>query len=394
MTTDKLLSIDPYTLLNGERLRRERLQRMLEAMERHDVNALLLHKDGNIRYATDARSTFTFGRRGFTPAIVTRDGQIFIVTSAPEGKPQQMPQEHVIPRRWSLDTLVKDIKGSLGLLGRGRIGVDVLNVALSQALQRELPEATLVNGEAVMQEARLIKTPDEVQCLRLALTISQAALHQAVEHLRPGIRETDLAAVFQRRCTDFGVHVTVNEGVFCAQPQRKEDILHAFKEAPWRRLTSDKVLQEGDVVVLSGGAMYRGYAGEVGRTWFCASQSRPKPEQRDLHRRWLDVYLKMLEECHPGRTASMLRKAAQTMGPLPPRGVAHGLGMGYEPPIVGTTLGKEFEERWVLQPGMVLVLEPAVWSEGAGGYLAKETVLITERGPEPLGRFPYGPLAE
>ena len=78
---------------------------------------------------------------------------------------------------------------------------------------------------------------------------------------------------------------------------------------------------------------------------------------------------------------------------LPPTPVAHGAGLGYEPPIAGSELGAEAEAAMNLEPGMVLVLQPYVWEEDVGGYWAKETVLVTESAPQRLTTLSHGPLA-
>ncbi|MEE9285660.1 MAG: M24 family metallopeptidase, partial [Dehalococcoidia bacterium] len=75
------------------------------------------------------------------------------------------------------------------------------------------------------------------------------------------------------------------------------------------------------------------------------------------------------------------------------RYVAHGIGMGFQPPVVGTYLGEAVEERYELKRDMVLVLEPYTWRDGVGGFQAKQMVHITADGPEVWGQFPMGPLA-
>ncbi|HEX4864092.1 MAG TPA: M24 family metallopeptidase, partial [Acidimicrobiales bacterium] len=55
-------------------------------------------------------------------------------------------------------------------------------------------------------------------------------------------------------------------------------------------------------------------------------------------------------------------------------------------------LGEAFDESLVLQPGMVLVLEPVIWEDGIGGYRSEDIVAITDDGWEPLSSFPYDPF--
>lgn len=62
--------------------------------------------------------------------------------------------------------------------------------------------------------------------------------------------------------------------------------------------------------------------------------------------------------------------------------------------MIGTDLGQEFDENFVLQSGMVLVLEPVVWEDGTGGYRSEEVLVITEEGWIRLTDYPYDPYGE
>jgi Xaa-Pro aminopeptidase len=78
---------------------------------------------------------------------------------------------------------------------------------------------------------------------------------------------------------------------------------------------------------------------------------------------------------------------------LPSVAIAHGLGLGVEPPLVGSGLDRDTESTWTLHPGMVLSVGGYIWSPGVGGLLAREAVLITEAGHEVLTTHADGPLA-
>ena len=96
----------------------------------------------------------------------------------------------------------------------------------------------------------------------------------------------------------------------------------------------------------------------------------------------------------PGATLAEVGRAATEVARgavpwLPHFYLAHGLGVeSAEMPMVGTDLGEGFDEQFVLEAGMVLVLEPVVWEDGVGGYRAEEVVAITDSGWRPLGGWP------
>ena len=73
--------------------------------------------------------------------------------------------------------------------------------------------------------------------------------------------------------------------------------------------------------------------------------------------------------------------------------LAHGVGTdSAEMPLIGTDLGEAFDETLVLAPGMVLVLEPVIWDDGAAGYRSEDIVAVTDDGWMPLSDHPYDPF--
>jgi Xaa-Pro aminopeptidase len=105
----------------------------------------------------------------------------------------------------------------------------------------------------------------------------------------------------------------------------------------------------------------------------------------------------VLELVRPGITGRQLVQAAVRAAggrrPWPAHFyLAHGTGTeSAEMPLIGTDLGDAFDESVVLAPGMVLVFEPAIWDDGAGGYRAEEIVAVTAEGWVPLSHHSYAP---
>lgn len=157
------------------------------------------------------------------------------------------------------------------------------------------------------------------------------------------------------------------------------------KEHPWRRGDSGEV-RPGDLVAFAAGALANGYVAEVGRTW-PAGDLVDEPT-RKLFGRSNTLYDNMLAACRPGAPTSDLLGAYQAAGePIPPMPIAHGLGLGFDPPVVSETLlaAGELDE---LEAGMVLAITGYVWQEGAGAVFRRDTVRITEDGVEVMTASP------
>jgi Xaa-Pro dipeptidase len=103
-----------------------------------------------------------------------------------------------------------------------------------------------------------------------------------------------------------------------------------------------------------------------------------------LYERSTALWDKLVASCRPGVPASDLLAAYEAADePLPPMPVAHGLGLGFDPPVVSPDLPATSEQER-LDPGTVLAVTGYVWAEGVGAVYQRDAVLITADGPEVL----------
>ena len=387
-----VMALEDGGRIDFHRLRRERRRRVLSALADHDLDALVVGREANARYVAGTRRLWLSGTRPFGPGcvLVRATGDVHLMSNWDEGVPDDIPSDHLFAMSWNPMLLVDRLRRIEGLPGARRIGVDAMSPRWRELLPLVAPDAELVDAQSVLLALRMRKTADEVQCIRTAVAIAEAALLAAVDSLRPGVRERQLLGAFGRRMTEFGVTTPAVEGTFCAT-----DPAPAGSPPRLRRLVSDRVIDQGELVALSGGVLYAGYEGSVGRTWPCnGPQRRAVPaEQRHLHQRWQAVWDRLSEACRPGATGGDLRAAYEAGGePLPAFPVVYSAGLGYEAPLAGSSLGAAFDARWRLEPGMVLGVQAYV-AGAAGGYLGLETVLVTDDGPEVLSTLGHGPLA-
>ncbi len=392
MTNTGHMALESGGPIDFARMRRERLERTLAAMERRQLDVLLLGKPANVKYVSGIRSMFIAGRMGFAPAaIVLRERrEVHLMTMWDYGVPPEIPRERLFPTSWNPQHLMDNVRRIVGPARPRRLGVDAMTMFFQRMLGEAFPSAPLADGGTAMLEARAVKTAGEIACLRSAIDIGEAALAEAIAALRPGVPERVLLGAFERKASEMGTTNMVAQGGFCVQPLVRES---GDGRPPLRQIVSDRPVQAGELVTMAGGVLYAGYESDVGRTWLCG-EGRPSARQRALYARWREALAAMTEACRPGRTAADLRNACQRVTPaLAGAPVAHGSGQGFEPPIAGTGLGAEAEARQELQAGMVLVLQPYVWEQGAGGFWAKETALVTEGAPERLTSLSHGPLS-
>jgi Xaa-Pro dipeptidase len=359
-------------------LRNGRRDRALAQMEAHDIDILVLGRQANVRYVTGAPQLWVAGTRPFGPicAVIRGTGEIHLNSTWDEGIPAEIPHDHLYGLAWNPMTLIDVLKGISGAATARRVGTDALTPSFAQLLPMAFPNAELVDAEPAMRAARRIKTADEVLALRGALRVAEDALAAAVAELRQGVTEQMLAGVLLEAEAAGGV----------STPATQDAAFVTSRDHPWRRARSDGRVTDGDLVAFAAGVLADGYVGEVGRTWPVGETDNSSTAA--LYRRADELWDRLLAACRAGAPASGLLGAYEDVNePLPAMPVAHGLGLGFDPPVVSPHLRATAAQE-ILEPGMVLALTGYVWQAGVGAVFSRDAVLITDKGPEVLTSSP------
>ena len=360
-------------------LRRGRRERALAQMEAHELDVLVLGRQANVRYFSGAPQLWVAGTRPFGPicTIVRSTGEIHLNSTWDEGIPDDIPHDHLYGLAWNPMTLIEVLKGIDGTAAARRVGTDALTPSFAKLLPMAFPSAELVDGELAMRAARRIKTPDELAALRGALRVAEDSLAIAVGELREGTTERTLTGVMLEAQAAGGV----------STPATQDGAWVTSREHPWRRARNDGRIERGDLVAFAAGVLADGYLGEVGRTWPVGDVDRSAVAA--LYERWNGLWERLIAACRPGAAASDLIGAYEAAGePVPAMAVAHGLGLGFDPPVVTPQLRATAAEE-ILAPGMVLAVSGYVWQEGIGAVFGREAVHVGSDGAEVLTSSPF-----
>lgn len=365
---------------DGRALRLSRRERALAQMVDHDLDILVLGRQANVRYISGAPQLWVVGTRPFGPIceFVRATGEIHLNSTWDEGIPEEIPHENLYGFAWNPMTLVGILQKIKGADTARRVGTDALTPMFAKLLPMAFPNADLIDAEQAMQAARRVKTPEEVRALRRALVVAEEGLAAGVAALGPGRSVQSLAGAVLEAEAAGGV----------TTPATQDAAWVTSREHPWRRAEGDGVARDGDLVALSAGVLANGYVAEVARTLHVGE---PTDAVRALYRRRDDLWDKLIEACRPGLATSGLLDAYQQSGePLPAMPVAHGLGLGFDPPVVTPTL-RATAETDILEEGMVLAVTAYVWEQGVGAVFTRDAVLITAEGAEIMSSAPaYG----
>jgi len=235
--------------------------------------------------------------------------------------------------------------------------------------------------EGLTRALRLVKSPDEIDRLREAARLTDAAFAHVLEGtLRAGVREIDVALDLERFVRQNG-----GEGMAF-------DVIVAggHRSAMPHGVASGRVLERGDLVTLDFGARVDGYHADMTRAVGIGPVAEPL-------RGWFDAVLQAQEAAvaaiRPGLSGVDADQVAR--GRLAEAGIAelfvHSLGHGVGLQIhEGPSLSSRSTD--VLAPGMLVTIEPGVYRPGVGGLRIEDLVLVTEGGHEVLSRSPKGYL--
>jgi Xaa-Pro aminopeptidase len=387
-------------------MRRDRTQRVRAAMKEQGLDAVVLLGNTNVVYATGATWPLAdAGRTCFEQpvAVVLADDEtphLFTPLRHDDRLLAALPEDHVHgPAHLDFDEGVEAFSSELaGLVPDGAVvAIDEWTHALRRAGAPAGSSAAPVDAGRVISTAKLIKTPDELACLREGLRITELGMAAVQARVAPGTRQTDLTAEFLRTVFDAGADANVLDPIWQVMPARIE-------HGPWTTtgdiacplLTTERELAAGDVIWVDAGISYQGFHSDFGRTWVVGRE--PDARQRVQFERWRAIRDAVLGVLRAGVTASTLTAAAVDAAGgskpwMPHFYLGHGLGVdSAEMPYVGSDIGEEFDAAYVLAAGMVLVLEPVVWDDGAAGYRSEEVLLVTEDGYEPMTDYTYDPF--
>ncbi len=384
---------DGLGTIDLELLRAERLARLQSAMRVHELEACLLFSEPNARYATGATAMPIWSMSTFTRcAVVPAEGTPILFEHG--NSVHRSAQRAADVRRMNIweffddagdqaRVFAREAVAALRELGvRGdRIGVDRLGMPGFLALQAE--GLTLVDSSPATQEAREIKTSQEVSLFRLNGRLVVEALGEFEVALGPGITERELFAVYASGMLSRGAEYFATNTV-CSGPNTN----------PWRAEATERVIQAGDLVYIDTDTVgVEGCFFCVSRAFVCGDVA-PSPEQRETYRVAHDWVREMTSLVRPGITCAELAATAPKIPErfLPQRYecMIHGVGLEEESPSVCHPQDVQSNGDRVIQENMALVVEIYVGEVGRSlGVKFGDEILVTADGAEVLAPYPY-----
>jgi Xaa-Pro aminopeptidase len=379
-------------------IRNYRLERVRQKLREFDYAGILLYDPINTRYATDSTNmqlwiTHNAARYSFVategPVIVFEfHGCGFLNYHTPivtEVRPATTyyyfaAGEHYAEKAKIWAEEIADLVISYGG-GNKRLALDHATAEGIHALEAHGIE--IMNGEEVMELARVIKSDEEIKAMRRAMVACERSMDVMQANFHPGITEQRLWSYLHAENIARGGE-WIETRLLAAGPRTN----------PWFQECSSRKIQNGELMGFDTDLIGSyGLCVDISRTWLCGDV-RPTPEQKEIYTMAYEQIQKNTEILRPGITFKELSQTAVTYPRDEFRHYStfyHGVGLCDEyPGITFPWYWNELSPDGVLTPGMVLCVESFVGRYSGGpGVKLEDQVLITEDGYEVLSHYAY-----
>ena len=380
--------------VNETRMSRDRLARTRLKLRQHQLPAALLCDPLNVRYAVTPGPFAVFNMHlTFRWALVPVESEV-VLWEYPQSMAftaARWPGDLREARAWNFfgsgsrsgddaarfAAEIADVLRSRGLSNQP-VGVDRLETVAHLALTRA--GVLIADAQPAMEEARAVKTPDELVAIRANAVSCDRAIDRMLGLLVPGVSENQLWGTL--------VGSALQEGAEWCETRL---LSSGPRTNPWMQEATGRLVGDGDLVAFDTDLVgAHGYLTDVSRTYLCGDRA-PTDEQRRLYQVAHSFVQECLAELRPGASFEDL---GRRLGPRLPAEfhalrypfIAHGTGLVDEYPCVNF----EHHHPGELETGMVMSIESyAGVPGGEQGVKLEEQVIIGPDGPEVISRAPF-----
>ena len=377
-----------------------KLDRVRALMAERGIDALVVRAPDNVLYLTSF-----WGMKGYDAVVFPREGEPVLICLEPS-------EEDAARAAWTSD--VRLFAGydpsdprpptlrALDLAKRAAAEYGTVGIELSlgtQACDRMVGEPTTYpkawfdafpdaeDAMPVLDEARAVKTAQELERMQLANDIAAAAMEHVRTNIRPGMTEAHAGAMWEGFVHGEGtgwegrVELALGFSLVWSGPGIK-----TFTA------TTSRPVVEGEPTLFEIWVCADGYWCDHTKN---VVPGELKPAYRELEATLMEIYFEAIDSARDGASLAELDRrvrentAAAGYPGQPSHPICHGVGArAHEPPYAHQAGGG------TIRAGMVLAIEPGIYWEGGGGLRVEDNFLVTPEGsPQKLSPFPDGIVA-
>lgn len=355
-----------------------RLDKVRQAMAQHGYDALLLTDPADINYLTGYH---TFEVSVHACLVCTQARLVLQVASIETGAAVVTARvDDIIGYRWeNLDEIITPLADLLSSCQQ--IGIDSwssgLRFGVIDALMQTTGRERFSDAGALVDAIRIVKSPAELEMLQESARITALGLETAIQSIRPGMTDNDVAAVGAKALLENGSEFMSLQPIVTSG--HRIGVIHVNHKR--------RVIQPNEPVFLEFGAAYQRYTAPMMRTAVTGAPSSALSATRDLCR---SIFEALCDAMRPGGTFDAAAQAADALL-APKRDQLFFSG------VFGYAVGAQFPPSWVegtgfiakgqtrtFETNMVFHLPLCLRVPGQWGVGISDTVVVTEQGAKPL----------
>ena len=345
----------------------KRVQAFLDKMEEKELDGIIINNLKNVYYLTGF-----WGSNG--TVFISRDRQV-LVTDARYiiAAKQEVTGFEIFAERDELATIAKIAKD----MDLSRIGFeDEISVSYYHRMQGAFEGLELVPQTQFVEALRMIKDETEIETIRKACSISDQAFHDALEFIKPGKTEIEIANFLDFRMRELGAAGLSFDTILASGINSSKPHAHPMH----------KPVELGEAITMDFGCLYEHYVGDMTRTIYLGHVS---DAQAEIYNTVLKANQALIDQAKAGLGFRDFDKIPRDIiveagyGEYFTHGIGHGIGLDiHEEPYFSQTSTE------AIKSGMVLTDEPGIYIEGKYGVRIEDDILITETGCELLTLAP------
>ena len=345
----------------------KRVQAFLDKMQEKELDGIIINNLKNVYYLTGF-----WGSNG--TVFISRDRQI-LVTDARYiiAAKQEVTGFEIFAERDELATIAKIAKD----IGLSRIGFeDEISVSYYHRMQTAFEGLELIPQTQFVEALRMIKDETEIATIRKACSISDQAFQDALEFIKPGKTEIEIANFLDFRMRELGAAGLSFDTILASGINSSKPHAHPMH----------KPVELGEAITMDFGCLYEHYVSDMTRTIYLGHVS---DEQAEIYNTVLKANQALIDQAKAGLGFRDFDKIPRDIimeagyGQYFTHGIGHGIGLDiHEEPYFNQTSTE------VIKSGMVLTDEPGIYIEGKYGVRIEDDILITDTGCELLTLAP------
>jgi Xaa-Pro aminopeptidase len=343
-----------------------RQRKVQTLLANHHLDALLIAHPANVRYLC--------GFTGSAGVLVISDGKSVFFTDGrykEQASLEVQGSRVVVSRKGPLTAAGEWLGTNAKKLGVKALGIEAehLTVAERSRLAKTLPSGLrLSEGPPLVEQARMIKDAEEIERLLAAVVLGSRLFDVALETIRPGVKEAEVAAELEYAARRAGADGMSFDTIIASGPR---------SALPHGRASEAAIPADG-FVVCDFGVILTGYCSDMTRT---VQVGQVGAEMRQLYFAVREAQQSALETVKAGVSTGEVDRSARKvlvdkgLGKYFTHSTGHGVGLEiHEAPRLAAG------QKDILQPGTVITIEPGAYIPGVGGVRIEDMVVVTENG--------------